>query len=49
MSDPKTWGEGKGAGAVVLTGEGKFWSNGLDYENATKNKRFFEGESIDAL
>lgn len=43
MSDPKTWGEGKGAGAVVITGEGKFWSNGLDYGSATLNKRFFEG------
>jgi enoyl-CoA hydratase/carnithine racemase len=31
-------------GAVIITGIGKFFSNGLDYENANKNKRFFEGE-----
>jgi hypothetical protein len=32
-------------GAVIITGIGKFFSNGLDYENANKNKRFFEGMS----
>lgn len=32
-------------GAVIITGAGRFFSNGLDYENATKDKRFFEGMS----
>jgi hypothetical protein len=44
MSDMSTWGEGKGAGAVMLTGGGRFWSNGLDYGSAMKNPRFFEGQ-----
>jgi len=29
-------------GAVVITGQGRFFSNGLDYEKAMKNPRFFE-------
>jgi len=33
-------------GAVIITGIDRFFSNGLDYVNANKNKRFFEGESI---
>jgi enoyl-CoA hydratase/carnithine racemase len=45
MSDPKKFGDHKGAGAVILTGSGRFFSNGLDYPSATKNRRFFEGES----
>lgn len=32
-------------GAVIITGIDRFFSNGLDYVNANKNKRFFEGES----
>jgi len=44
MSDPNTFGEHKGAGAVILTGQDKFFSNGLDYAKAMSNKRFFEGE-----
>jgi hypothetical protein len=44
MSDPKTFGEHKGAGALVLTGSGRFFSNGLDYAKAMANPRFFEGE-----
>jgi hypothetical protein len=35
----------KGAGAVVLTSGCKgYFSNGLDWANAIKNPRFFEGE-----
>jgi enoyl-CoA hydratase/carnithine racemase len=30
-------------GAVIITGIDRFFSNGLDYVNANKNKRFFEG------
>lgn len=44
MSDPKTFGEHKGAGAVVLTGADRFFSNGLDYLKSLTNPRFFEGE-----
>lgn len=44
MSDPKTFGEHKGAGAVVLTGSDRFFSNGLDYLKSLTNPRFFEGE-----
>lgn len=43
MSDPKTFGEHKGAGAVIITGQDRFFSNGLDYSNAMANKYFFEG------
>ena len=32
-------------GAVIITGIDRFFSNGLDYVNANKNKRFFEGKS----
>lgn len=35
---------GNGAGALIITGSGRFFSNGLDYGSAMKNKRFFEGE-----
>lgn len=33
-------------GAVIITGIDRFFSNGLDYVNANKNKRFFEGMSL---
>lgn len=35
-----------GAGALILTGSGRFFSNGLDYSSAMKNRNFFPGESI---
>jgi len=31
---------------VIITGIDRFFSNGLDYVNANKNKRFFEGMSL---
>lgn len=33
-------------GAVIITGQGRFFSNGLDYVDANKDKRFFEGEFV---
>lgn len=37
--------DGKGAGCVIITSECKgFFSNGLDYENSLKDKRFFQGK-----
>ena len=42
LSDPNTFGEHKGAGALIITGHDRFFSNGLDYPSATKNQRFFE-------
>lgn len=44
MSDPGTFGEHKGAGAVIITGTDRFFSNGLDYSKAMANKHFFEGK-----
>lgn len=44
MSDPNTFGKYKGAGAVILTGQDKFFSNGLDFAKASLDKRFFEGK-----
>jgi enoyl-CoA hydratase/carnithine racemase len=35
-------------GAVIITGIDRFFSNGLDYVNANKNKRFFEGKRDDS-
>ena len=43
LSDQKSWGENKGAGAVIITGHERFFSNGLDYTNANRDPRFFEG------
>lgn len=34
-------------GAVIITGQGRFFSNGLDYVDANKDKRFFEGGFCD--
>lgn len=46
-ADLKTVGPVKkpiGAGAVILTGAGRFFSNGLDFEDSLKNRDFFVGE-----
>ena len=44
--DPKGRGKHGGAGALVLTSEcPRFFSNGLDFENAVKNPHFWESES----
>ena len=44
-SSSDKWGEDKGAGAVILTGgDGRFFSNGLDFANSMKIERFFERE-----
>lgn len=48
MSDPKTFGEHRGAGALILTGSERFFSNGLDYQKSMENRFFFEGESSDS-
>ena len=48
-TNPKKRGK-RGAGAVVLTsGADRFFSNGLDYENAMKVDKFFERESYPLL
>lgn len=43
LPDPKKKDAKVPGGAVIITGQGKFFSNGLDYESAMKNRRFFEG------
>jgi enoyl-CoA hydratase/carnithine racemase len=44
LPDPRKKDTKVEGGAVIITGQGRFFSNGLDYENATKDKRFFEGK-----
>lgn len=44
--DPSKKDQKVPGGAVIITGIDRFFSNGLDYVNANKNKRFFEGSSF---
>lgn len=46
LPDPRKKDAKVEGGAVIITGQGRFFSNGLDYESATKDKRFFEGETL---